>query len=127
VHGDQRDDQLRCVPERRVEEPADARPGVLCGVLGRLADQPREGDERDRGEHELGGLVEVGEVVQRDRERADEQAAEEDAADHERQPYPRSKACRHGSYTVATRAGLPVSIRDVKSCATAAVVATIRA
>ena len=65
VHRDQRDDQLRRVAERRVEEAADPRPGVLRRVLGRLADQPGERDQRDRREHEL-RVDEVGEVVERD-------------------------------------------------------------
>ena len=46
VDGDQRDDQLGRVAERGVEEAADPRAGVLGRVLGRLADQPRERDQR---------------------------------------------------------------------------------
>ena len=69
VHGDERDDQLRRVPERRVQEPADSWPGVLGRVLGRLADQPRERYERECGEDELERLRRMSDVVQRDRER----------------------------------------------------------
>ena len=61
-------------------------PVSLGGVLRRLADQPREGDQRDGGEDELDRLVEVDGVVEHDRERPEEQADEEDAADHEREP-----------------------------------------
>ena len=78
VHGDERDDQLGRVPERGVEEAADPRPGVLGGVLGRLADQPGERDQRERREHELRRLGEVGEVVERDRDRRERQRREED-------------------------------------------------
>ena len=42
---EQRDDQLGRVAEARVQEAADAGAGVLGGVLGRLADQPRERDQ----------------------------------------------------------------------------------
>ena len=53
VHGDQRDDELGRVSERRVQEAADPRARVLGRVLRRLADEPRERDERDGREHEL--------------------------------------------------------------------------
>ena len=69
VHGDERDDELGRVAERRVEEAADPGPGVLGGVLRRLSDQPRERDEGERGEHELERLRRVHEVMERDRER----------------------------------------------------------
>src|SRR5262249_16861369 len=49
----QRDDELRCVAERRVEEASDSRARVLSGVLRRLADQPGQRDEREGGEDEL--------------------------------------------------------------------------
>ena len=48
VDRDQGDDQLGRVAERRIEEPADARPRVVGSVLGGLADQPCERNERDR-------------------------------------------------------------------------------
>ena len=67
VDRDQRDDQLGRVAEGGVQEAADARAGVLGRVLGRLADQPGQRDQRERGEGELERLVEVGEVVQQDR------------------------------------------------------------
>ena len=63
VDGEQRDDQLGGVAEGGVEEAADAGAGVLGGVLRRLADQPRERDQRRGGEDELDGLVEVERVV----------------------------------------------------------------
>ena len=50
VDREERDDQLGRVAEARVEEAADAGARVLGCVLGRLADQPRERDERDAHE-----------------------------------------------------------------------------
>ncbi len=84
MHGEQGDDQLRRVAEGRVEEAADARSRVLGGVLGRLADQPRQWDEREGGEHELDRLREVGEEVESDRERREGERREEDSPDHGR-------------------------------------------
>ena len=86
VDGDQGDDQLGRVPERRVQEAADARARVLRGVLGGLSDQPGKGDERRRREHELGRRAEVGRVVEDDRQRPEQQADEEGATNHEREP-----------------------------------------
>jgi hypothetical protein len=86
VHGDQRDDQLRCVPEGRVEEAADPGAGALRGVLRGLPDQPGERDQRHRREHELRRRAEIRRVVEHDRERPHEQAEEEGAPDHEREP-----------------------------------------
>ena len=60
---------MSCVPEGRVQEPADPRARVLRRVLGRLADEPGKRDERDRGEHELRRLREIGGVVEDDDER----------------------------------------------------------
>ncbi len=84
VHREQRDDELGRVAEGRVEEAADTGARVLCSVLGGLADDPRERDERDRGEHELGGPREVGEIMQGDHDRRDRQACEEDPPHHRR-------------------------------------------
>ena len=47
-------------PKVALRKPPMPGPGVLRRVLGRLSDEPREGDERDRREHELRGLREVG-------------------------------------------------------------------
>jgi hypothetical protein len=121
VDGDERNDQLRCVPERRVEEAADPRAGALGGVLGRLADQPGEGDERCRGQHELGGCAEVGRVVEHDRERAEKQTHEEDAADHGPGTLVRRRLVRSGEPS-----GLPVSTGGVKSCASRSALDTIQ-
>ena len=55
-------------PNVALRKPPMPGPGVLRRVLGRLADQPRERDEGERGEHELGRLREVGNVVQHDDE-----------------------------------------------------------
>ena len=117
VHGEERDDQLRGVAERRVEEASDAGSRVLRSVLGRLADQPREGDQRDGGQHELDRLVEVCQVVERDRERPDQKTGEEDAAHHGCQPYPRRARRRHVSAMPVPARALPVSGVRVKSCA----------
>ena len=78
VHGDQRDDQLGRVAEGRVQEAADPRARVLRRMLGRLADEPRERDQRHGRENELERLRRVDEVVQRDGERAEREQREED-------------------------------------------------
>ena len=101
VNGDERDDQLRRVPEGRVQEAADARPRVLGCVLGRLSDQPRERNQRQRGEHEFERRIEVRDVVQQDDDRSERKQCVEDATDHGRVPYPR---------------GLPEDRPFVKSC-----------
>jgi plasmid stabilization system protein ParE len=43
-----REDQLRCVSERRVEESAETRSELRGGVLGPAADPSRQGKQRDR-------------------------------------------------------------------------------
>jgi hypothetical protein len=88
VDGDQGDDELGRVPERRVEEAADARPGVLGRVFRRLSDQPGEWDEGDGGEHELRGLGKVCAVVERDDERSERERREENSSDHGAETYP---------------------------------------
>src|SRR4029077_11847522 len=50
--GDGRDDQLRRVTERRVQEAADPGTGVAGQVVRRLADQPGKRDQRYAGQHE---------------------------------------------------------------------------
>ena len=50
--GEERDDQLGRVAEAGVEEAADPGAGVMGGVLGRLADQPRQRDQGRGGEDE---------------------------------------------------------------------------
>ena len=86
LDGDERDDQLRRVAERGVEEAADPRARVVRRVLGRLSDQPCERDERDRREHELGHLIEVCDVVEEDDERAERERGREDLAHHAGNP-----------------------------------------
>ena len=49
---DQRDYQLGCVAEGRVEQAADRRAGPMRQLLGRLADQAGERDYRQRGDDE---------------------------------------------------------------------------
>ena len=123
MDGDERDDQLGRVAERRVEEAADPGPGVLGRVLGRLADQPRERDERRRGEDELDRLVEVGEVVERDRERPERRPAKRMRRTTSRTlPGPLATPSPAGDDLPATRFG-----PHVKSCAALPDLATIRA
>ena len=103
VHRDQRDDELGRVAERRVEEASDSRAGVLRGVFGGLADQPRERDQRKRGENELERLRRMDEVVQRDRERRKREETRrelcvprpEKATDRLRAAVRDASACRH--------------------------------
>jgi hypothetical protein len=85
-HREQRDDQLRRVPEGRVEEAADAGAGVVRGMLRRLADQPRERDQRRGGEDEVRGLADAERVVDEDRERRERQRRPEQSACHGRVP-----------------------------------------
>ena len=87
----QRDDQLRRVAEGRVEEAADAGPGVLGGVLGRLADQPRERDRATSAASTNSTVVGGCDgVVEGDRERRERERREEELAHHARGPYRRS-------------------------------------
>ena len=81
---EQRDDQLGRVAEARVQEAADAGAGVLGGVLGRLADQPRERDERERGEDEQRRLVQVEHVTRDEHERREGEQCPEDPPRHDR-------------------------------------------
>ena len=67
---EERDDQLRRVAEARVQEAADAGARVLGGVLGRLADQPGERQQRERREQEERGRAGVEDEVARRRRRA---------------------------------------------------------
>ena len=50
--GDDGDDQLRRVAERRVQEAADARPRVKREVVRRFTDQPGEREQRQGGKQE---------------------------------------------------------------------------
>ena len=77
-----RDDQLGRVAEARVQEAADAGACVLGCVLGRLPDQPRERDERDRGEDEERGVAGVRGIADRDRGGREGQRRPEDPASH---------------------------------------------
>ena len=78
----QRDDQLGRVAEGRVQEAADAWPRVLGRMLGRLADQPGERDQRGRREHELERLRRSRSVVHEDHDRRERDGGEQEAADH---------------------------------------------
>ncbi len=103
-------------------------PGPVCSAACSVASpiSQARGMRAMRGEHELDGLVEVGEVVQRDRERPDQKTGEEDAADHER--------TLPASVTVPTRVPTRSSVRErypfrpvTSSLARAVAAATIRA
>ena len=82
VDREQRDDQLRRVAEGRVQESADARAGVMRGVLGRLADQPGERDERERGEDEQLDVAEIEQEIRGDRDGREGEGAPEDLPRH---------------------------------------------
>jgi hypothetical protein len=82
VDREERDDQLRGVPECRVEEAADPGTRVVRRVLRRLADQPRERDEREGGEDEKLDVAEVEEQICGDRERREAQQGQEDLSRH---------------------------------------------
>ncbi len=128
VDGDQGDDQLRGVAERGVEEAADPRPGVLRRVLGRLADQPGERDQGDRGEHEQGRVPEIGQVVEGDDEGTEGQAGEKYSSDHGRPatlPAARSADAFALSAEVGKRKPHAGSPGDVEPDATAATPADV--
>jgi len=82
VDCEQCDDQLGRVAEACVEEAPDSGARVLCRILRRLADQPRERDERGAGEHEHHRVAHVREVAQRDRRGREGKQRPEDAACH---------------------------------------------
>ena len=81
--GEQRDDQLGRVAEARVQEAADARAGVLGRVLRRLADQPRERDQRSgREDEERRRRRDRRRSARRGRRRREHEAAPQDPARH---------------------------------------------
>ena len=82
VDREQRDDQLGRVPEGRVEEPADSGSGVLAGVLGRLSDQPRERDERERREHEQHDLARSDDPVEEEDDRREGERGPQEVPRH---------------------------------------------
>ena len=90
VDREQRDDQLRRVAERRVQEAADARAGVAGGMLGRLADQPCERDQRQRREHEERDVVGVGRKPYDDGDRREAERCPEKPSRHGAQAYRRT-------------------------------------
>ena len=79
---EERDDQLGRVAEARIQEAADAGTGVLGRMLGRLADQPRERDERGGGEHEEDRVARVRYVANDDRGGREGQRRPEDPSCH---------------------------------------------
>ena len=93
------DDQLGRIAEAGVQEAADSRAGVLGGMLGRLADQPGERDERDRREDERAGRAEVEAVVGDEGDRRQGERCPEDPPRHARYP---SRACSKPSSSTGT-------------------------
>src|SRR5512132_3275892 len=83
VDRQQRDDQLGRVAEGRVQEPADARAGVVGRVLRRLADQPGERDERKCRQDEQLDVAEIEQVIRGDRDGREAEGAPEDLPRHE--------------------------------------------
>jgi hypothetical protein len=71
--GDDRNDQLRRVAERRVQEAADNGADVNREVVRHLADQPRERDERHGRQYEHRHVAGSVEPVQGDDERRQQQ------------------------------------------------------
>ena len=112
VNRDERDDELGGIPERGIEKASDPRPRVLGGMLGRLADEPGEWDQSERGQDELRRLGKVGEVVKTDRERRDRQRREQDLLDTAAEP-PASSA---SVLSEPCPSPLPENRRFVKSC-----------
>ena len=61
-------------------------PRVLGRVVGRLSDQPGEGNERRCRQYELRGRPEVGHVVERDHDGREGERREERFAQHRGKP-----------------------------------------
>ena len=79
---DHGDDDLGRVSEARVEQAADAGAGVFTRVFGCLPDQPGEGDEGDRGEHEQDRLAGMGDEVDKDRDGRERKRGPEESSRH---------------------------------------------
>ena len=80
---DHGDDHFWRVAERCVEEAADPRARVLAGVLGRLADEPRERYERDRRQNEKGDLARMRGQVDDERDRRKRERCPEESSRHD--------------------------------------------
>jgi hypothetical protein len=87
VDGEECDDELRSVAERGIEKATDSWAGVVRGLLGGIADEPRERNERDRREDEDEDLARAGEA-ERDHDWREHEAREKDASDHGVGDYP---------------------------------------
>src|SRR5207249_12158845 len=79
--GDGRDDQLRRVTERRVQEAADPGTGVVGQVVRRLADQPGKRDQRHAGKQEQGQVAAGAEPIQNHDEGCQQQRQERASSD----------------------------------------------
>ena len=79
---DQGDDDLGRVSEARVQQTADAWARVFSRVFGRLPDQPGQGDQRERGQHEQGRLVRVDEDIDEYRDRRERERSPEESSRH---------------------------------------------
>ena len=80
-HGDDRNDQLRRVTERRVQEAADPGTGMAGQVVRRLADEPGKRNQRRAGKHEQCQLADGAEPIQNHDERRQQQRQERTASD----------------------------------------------
>src|SRR5207247_10524181 len=111
--GEQRRRPPRRVPGARVKEAADAGPCVLRRVLGRLPDQPGEGDERDRREHEERDAAGSCELVDEDRGGGKGERPPEELPSHSAS----LKSGSVGTRKAWSRRRLAPSPLSVKSCA----------
>ena len=91
-------------------------PGVLRGVLGRLADQPGERDERERGEDEERHVAGAGELVDRDRDRREDERCPEELPAHARKPKEPLRGRDEAGSDRAPRRRLARPPLSVKSC-----------
>jgi hypothetical protein len=80
--GHEPDDELGRVAERRVEEPAHSRPSVVREVLGGLAHEASQRQDRETGDHEDGGRRGVGEPEPEGHRYEDEEGVEDPLAVH---------------------------------------------
>jgi hypothetical protein len=90
---DQRDDHFRGVAEARVQQTPDARARVLAHVLRRLADQPRQRDQRERRQHEQDDFARMDNGVDDPGGRSERKRGPEESSRHARLAY-RAARCQ---------------------------------
>ena len=75
--GEDRDDEFRGVPERRVQQPSETGAHVLGKHLGGFPHDPGEGNDRDRGGKKERGSRRVEDVLENQRDGNEDQKKQE--------------------------------------------------